>query len=96
MNEPRINLRQVSTRIEVEDYAKIVQLLADPANGHKDVAAYVRTVIHNSLASVELSDASKAWVEQQMSEAANKRASRRHTRRSFISRIFGKKQWLTS
>lgn len=91
MNEPRINLRQVSTRIEVEDYAKIVQLLADTANGHKDIAAYVRTVIHNSLVSVELSDASRAWVEQQMSEAANKRASRRHAHRSFISRIFGRK-----
>ena len=91
MNEPRINLRQVSTRIEVEDYAKIVQLLADPANGYKDVASYVREVIHNSLVSVELSDASKAWIEQQMSEAANKRISRRHARRSFISRIFGRK-----
>lgn len=91
MNEPRINLRQVSTRIDVEDYAKIVQLLADTANGYKDIAAYVRTVIHNSLVSVELSDASKAWVEQQMSESANKRTSRRHARRSFISRIFGRK-----
>ena len=91
MNEPRINLRQVSTRIEVEDYAKIVQLLADTANGYKDIAAYVRTVIHDSLASMELSDASKAWVDRQMSEATNKRASRRHARRSFISRIFGRK-----
>ena len=91
MNGPRINLRQVSTRIEVEDYAKIVQLLADPANGYKDIAAYVRTVIHNSLVSVELSDASKAWVDRQLSEATNKRASRRHARRSFISRIFGRK-----
>ena len=91
MNEPRINLRQVSTRIEVEDYAKIVQLLADTANGYKDIASYVRTVIHNSLVSVGLSDASKAWVEQQMSEASNKRTSRRHAHRSFISRIFGRK-----
>ena len=91
MNEPRINLRQVSTRIDVEDYAKIVQLLADPANGYKDVASYVREIIHNDLANMELSDASKAWVEQQVSEAANKRTSRRHTRRSFISRIFGRK-----
>lgn len=91
MNELRINLRQVSTRIDVEDYAKIVQLLADPANGYKDVASYVREIIHNDLASMELSDVSKAWVEQQMSEAANKRTSRRHTRRSFISRIFGRK-----
>ena len=91
MNEPKINLRQVSTRIDVEDYAKIVQLLADPANVYKDVASYVRNVIHNSLASVELSDASKAWVGQQMLEAANKRTSRRHARRSFISRIFGRK-----
>ena len=91
MNEPKVNLRQVSTRIEVEDYAKIVQLLAYPANGYKDIATYVRTVIHNSLAIVELSDASKSWVEQQMSEAANKRTSRRHARRSFISRIFGRK-----
>ena len=91
MNEPRINLRQVSTRIDVEDYAKIVQLLADPANGYKDVASYVREIIHNDLANMELSDASKAWVEQQMSEAANKRTSRRHAHRSFISRIFGRK-----
>lgn len=91
MNEPRINLRQVSTRIDVEDYAKIVQLLADPANGYKDVASYVREIIHNDLANMELSDASKAWVEQQVSEAANKRTSRRHTRRSFIRRIFGRK-----
>ena len=91
MNEPRINLRQVSTRIEVEDYAKIVQLLADPANGYKDVASYVREVIHDDLASMELSDASKAWIDRQMSEATNKRASRRHTRRSLISRIFGRK-----
>ena len=91
MNEPKINLRQVSTRIDVEDYAKIVQLLADPANGYKDVASYVREIIHNDLANMELSDASKAWVEQQMSEAANKRTSRRHLRRSFISRIFGRK-----
>ena len=91
MNEPKINLRQVSTRIEVEDYAKIVQLLADPANGYKDVASYVREIIHNDLANMELSDASKAWVEQQMSEAANKRTSLRHAHRSFISRIFGRK-----
>ena len=91
MNEPKINLRQVSTRIEVEDYAKIVQLLADQTNGYKDIAAYVRKVIHNALANVELSDESKAWVEQQMSEAANKRTSRRHTRRSFFNRIFGRK-----
>ena len=91
MNEPKINLRQVSTRVEIEDYAKIVQLLADQANGYKDIASYARTVIHNSLVSVELSDASKAWVEQQMSEAANKRTSRRHAHRSFISRIFGRK-----
>ena len=91
MNEPSINLRQVSTRIEVEDYAKIIQLLAYPANGYKDVASYVREIIHNDLANMELSDASKAWVEQQMSEAANKRTSRRHARRSFISRIFGRK-----
>ena len=88
MNEPKINLRQVSTRVEVEDYAKIVQMLADPANGYKDVASYVREIIHNDLASMELSDASKAWVDQQMSEAANKRTSRRHARRSFIGRIF--------
>ena len=91
MNEPKINLRQVSTRVEIEDYAKIVQLLADPANGYKDIASYVRTVIHNSLVSVELSDSSKAWVERQMSEAANKRTIRRHAHRSFISRIFGRK-----
>ena len=91
MNEPKINLRQVSTRIEVEDYAKIVQLLADPSSGYKDVASYVREVIHDNLANVELSDASKAWVEQQISEAANKRTSRRHAHRSFISRIFGRK-----
>lgn len=91
MNEPKINLRQVSTRIDVEDYAKIVQLLADPANGHKDVASYVREIIHNDLARMELSDASKAWIEQQISDAASKRTSRRHARRSFISRIFGRK-----
>ena len=91
MNEPKINLRQVSTRVEVEDYAKIVQLLSDPANGYKDVASYVSEVIHDDLAGIELSDASKAWVEQQMSDAANKRTSRRHYRRSFISRIFRRK-----
>ena len=91
MNEPKINLRQVSTRVEVEDYAKIVQLLADPENGHRDIAAYVRKIIHDDLAGIELSDASKAWVEQQMSDAANKRTSRRHYRRSFISRIFRRK-----
>ena len=91
MNEPKINLRQVSTRIDVEDYAKIVQLLSDPENGHKDISDYVRTVVHNSLTSVELSDASKEWVNQQKVEAANKRARRRHERRSFISRIFGRK-----
>ena len=91
MNEPKINLRQVSTRIEVEDYAKIVQLLSDPANGYKDVASYVREVIHDDLAGIELSDASKAWIEQQISDAASKRMSRRNNRRSFISRIFGRK-----
>ena len=91
MNEPKINLRQVSTRVEVEDYAKIVQLLSDPANGYKDVASYVREVIHDDLANMELSGESKAWIEQQMSDAANKRTSRRHYRRSFISRIFRRK-----
>ena len=91
MNEPKINLRQVSTRVDVEDYAKIVQLIADPANGYGDVASYVRKVIHDDLANMELSGESKAWIEQQMSEAANKRTSRRHARRSFISRIFGRK-----
>ena len=91
MNEPKINLRQVSTRIDVEGYAKIVQLLSDPENGYRDISEYVRKVIHNDLTNVDLSDASKAWVEQQMSDAANKRTSRRHYRRSFISRIFRRK-----
>lgn len=91
MNEPKINLRQVSTRVDVEDYAKIVQLISDPENGYRDISEYVRKVIHNDLASMELSDASKAWVEQQMSDAANKRTIRRHYRRSFISRIFRRK-----
>ena len=91
MNEPKIKLRQVSTRIDVEDYAKIVQLLADQTNGYKDIAAYVREVIHDDLASMELSDESKAWIEQQVSDAASKRTSRRHTRRSFFNRIFGRK-----
>ena len=91
MNEPKINLRQVSTRVDVEDYAKIVQLLSDPENGYRDISEYVRKVIHNDLTNVELSDVSKAWIEQQKVEAANKRARRRHERRSFISRIFGRK-----
>ena len=91
MNEQKINLRQVSTRVDVEDYAKIVQLLSDPANGYRDVASYVRKVIHNDLENVELSDGSKAWIEQQISDAASKRMSRRNNRRSFISRIFGRK-----
>ena len=91
MNEPKINLRQVSTRVEVEDYAKIVQLIADPANGYGDISEYVRKVIHNDLTNVELSDGSKAWIEQQISDAASKRMSRRNNRRSFISRIFGRK-----
>ena len=91
MNEPKINLRQVSTRVEVEDYAKIVQLLSDPANGYRDISEYVRKVIHNDLANVELSDGSRAWIEQQISGAASKRMSRRNNRRSFISRIFGRK-----
>ena len=63
MNEPRINLRQVSTRIEVEDYAKIVQLLADPANGHKDSASYVREVIHNDLANMVERAFDEAWID---------------------------------
>ena len=91
MSKPKINLRQVSTRIDVEDYAKIAQLLADPANGYKDVASYVRKVIHDDLTNVELSDESKAWIGQQISDAASKRTSRRHARRSFIRRIFGRK-----
>ena len=91
MNEPKINLRQVSTRVDVEDYAKIVQLIADPANGYRDISEYVRKVIHNDLTNVELSDGSKAWIGQQISDAASKRMSRRNTRRSFISRIFGRK-----
>ena len=91
MNEPKINLRQVSTRIDVEDYAKIVQLLSDPGNGHRDISEYVRKVIHNDLTNVELSDESKAWIGQQISDAASKRTSRRHARRSFISRIFRRK-----
>ena len=91
MNEPKINLRQVSTRVDVEDYARIVQLLSDPANGYRDISEYVRKVIHNDLANVELSDRSKTWIEQQISDAASKRMSRRNNRRSFISRIFGRK-----
>ena len=91
MNEPKINLRQVSTRVEIEDYAKIVQLIADPENGYRDISEYVRKVIHNDLTNVELSDGSKAWIEQQISDAASKRMSRRNNRRSFISRIFGRK-----
>ena len=91
MSKPKINLRQVSTRIDVEDYAKIAQLLADPANGYKDVASYVRKVIHDDLTNVKLSDESKAWIGQQISDDASKRTSRRHARRSFIRRIFGRK-----
>lgn len=36
MNEPKVNLRQVSTRIDIKDYARVIQVLA--AGKHKDIS----------------------------------------------------------
>lgn len=89
MNEPKVNLRQVSTRIDIEDYARVIQVLAD--GKHKDISEYVRTLIHDSVAGVELSDEHREWRDNEIRLAAEKRKAKRSKRRSFIVRIFGGK-----
>lgn len=88
MNEPRVNLRQVSTRIDIDDYTRIVQILAE--GKYKDVSDYVRKLIHNDVANVELSEESKAWRNREACIAIEKRTAKRRSHRSFISRLFGR------
>ena len=89
MNEPKINLRQVSTRIDIDDYARVVQVLAE--GKYKDISEYVRKLIHDDVSSVELSEESKAWRNHEAYLAMEKRLAKRHAHRSFFNRIFGRK-----
>ena len=90
MNEPKVDLRQVSTRIEIEDYAKIVQILADSSNGYRDTSDYVRKLIHKDLESVELSEGSKCWVRHEVCMAIEKRNAKRK-KPTLLRRMFGGK-----
>ena len=89
MNEPKINLRQVSTRIDIDDYARVMQVLAE--GKYKDISEYVRKLIHDDVSSVELSEESKAWRNHEACLAMEKRLAKRHAHRSFFNRIFGRK-----
>lgn len=89
MNEPKINLRQVSTRIDIEDYARVVQVLAQ--GEFKDISEYLRKLIHRDITDIELSDASKAWIDEEKRKAAEKRQQNRKHRRSFFIHMFGRK-----
>ena len=89
MNEPKINLRQVSTRIDIEDYARVVQVLAQ--GEFKDISEYLRKLIHRDITDIELSDASKAWIDEEKRKIAEKRQQNRNHRRSFFIRVFGRK-----
>ena len=89
MNEPKINLRQISTRIDIEDYARVVQVLAQ--GEFKDISEYLRKLIHRDITDIELSDASKAWIDEEKRKAAEKRQQNSNHRRSFFSRVFGRK-----
>ena len=89
MNEPKINLRQVSTRIDIEDYARVVQVLAQ--GEFKDISEYLRKLIHRDITDIELSDESKAWIDEEKRKTAEKRQQNRNHRRSFFSRVFGRK-----
>lgn len=86
-SEPRINLVQISARIEVEDYAK---LMRDCNRTDRKIADIVRELVHDRYKDVPLDELDSDWIAQKRNEAINKRQQKRK-RRGFFGRIFGRK-----
>jgi len=81
-NEPKYNLRQVTARIDLEDYGKVIQFVDTKKNEDgtpifKDVSSLVRDAIHAYVAPMQLDEQHKEWVESQRQLNVSKRTTKR-------------------
>jgi len=94
-NEPRICLKSLTSRVELEDYAKAIQMIdtmkdEDGKPVYKDLSMLMREAFHNYVSPIQLDVQHKEWVEVQRQKNLDERAKKREKHRSFFSRMFFK------
>lgn len=86
-NEPKINLVQVSSRIDVVDHAK---LMHECKILNQNPAEYIRALLHLTLAATTLTEEEQKSVDEKIAKAVEKRQAKRGKRRGFFRKLFGK------
>lgn len=92
-NEPRICLKSLTSRVDLTDYAKCVQIVdtmkdANDEPLYKDLSTLARAAIHSFVEKTELDQQHKEWVDVQTQMNIERRQKLREKHRSFFSRMF--------
>ena len=89
-SEQKTSLKSVTSRIDIEDYAKLVEALCRWEA--KDLSSLIRNIIHDYMRDVKLDQSMLEWVEEQRKKDAERRAknaTKQMKRPSLLAKLFG-------
>ena len=95
-NQPKISLHQISSRIDIVDFAKIRQEV-NATNGGVNIAEYVRDALHQHVAGIDLTPESEEYIRKYTEHMTNIRngqkakAEARRLKHGIFSRLFRRK-----
>lgn len=95
-NQPKISLHQISSRIDIVDFAKIRQEV-NATNGEVNIAEYVREALHQYVAGVTLTSESEEYIKNYTEHVMNIRneqkakSESRRPKHGIFSRLFRRK-----
>lgn len=95
-NQPKISLHQISSRIDIVDFAKIRQEV-NKTSGEVNIAEYVRDALHHHVAAIVLTPESEEYVRRYKEHSLSVRneqkakAEARRKNHGIFSRLFRRK-----
>ena len=89
-SEQKTSLKSVTSRIDIEDYAKLIEAMC--CWNAKDMSSLIRKIIHDHMKDFQLDHSMLAWVEEQRTKDAERRAknaTKQMKRPSLLAKLFG-------
>lgn len=89
-SEQKTSLKSVTSRIDIEDYAKLIEAMC--RWNAKDMSSLIRKIIHDHVKDFQLDQGMLAWVEEQRTKDAERRAknaTKQMKRPSLLAKLFG-------
>jgi hypothetical protein len=89
-SEQKTSLKSVTSRIDIEDYAKLIEAMC--RWNAKDMSSLIRKIIHDHMKDIQLDQSMLAWVEEQRTKDAERRAknaTNKTKRPSLLAKLFG-------